>query len=212
MATAFAKAGRKGPQARLHDHAIEALDEDPQNFQAALGIFLGSLSKDAGALNALIGGDKVRVRAGEYLHDMWLEHFRSKDVKVRAHARGAPGKDGGHGALETQRFGAAGGGGQLSLETHTRSAPAALSPERIAGANAAAAVYANSILRMIRVNGLPIAECTVEEVWESAQQDERLGRFKRKLCEGVAPSIRPYMVIGDIVTDDEAESIWEQTQ
>ena len=153
MATALAKAGRKGPQARLHDHAIEALDDalgggepdeltdesehraqleelavmalkqDPQNFQAALGIFLGSLSKDAGALNALIGGDKVRVRAGEYLHEIWLEHFGSKDVKVRAHERGAPGKNGGQRGVETHVLNAAGGGGHSSVETQAGACP-----------------------------------------------------------------------------------------
>ena len=175
MEAAFAKAGRKGPQARLSDHATKAwddalggikpdthrdeagssaqlkelakmaLEQDQQNFQAALGIFLGSLSNDAGALTALIGGDKVRVRAGEYLHTIWLEHFGQKGVKVREHGRGLPGKKGGHHANEAQGAHAASGGGQLGSETHAFAAPAATSPSRRAAAVAAVGIFGRSI-------------------------------------------------------------------
>ena len=175
MEEAFAKVGRKGPQARLEDHATEAwndalggikpdelpdeatsrrllketaamvLKQDPNNFQAALGLFLGRLSNDAGALTALIGGDKVRVRAGEYLHTIWLEHFGQKGVKVREHGRGLPGKKGGHGSGDTQSTAAAGGGGQAKDETHLARAPAATSLSRRAAAVAAVGIFGRSI-------------------------------------------------------------------
>ena len=175
MEEALAKVGRKGPQARLSDHAAAAwddalggmkldaqrdeaessvqlkelakmaLEQDPQNFQAALGLFLGRLSNDAGALTALIGGDKVRVRAGEYLHEVWLEHFGQKDVKVKAHKRGLPDRYGGQARGETHVPNAAGGGGQRSRETQMISAPAAISTSRRAAAVAAVGIFGRSI-------------------------------------------------------------------
>jgi hypothetical protein len=242
IAAAFGRVKVKSPNARLKDYALEAIDgalggsepdaptddSDAQqrlrelakmaitlsnlNIDAACGLFLTSLMDDAPALNALMAS-RVRPAALDFLHKVFNEEFAGKGVRVKEHPRAKPGdKNGGQSQADAQLLIAANGGGQKPSEAHVDSAPAALAPERIAAAKTASSIRANSLLRSIMINGVPLAKCTAAEVLRSAERDAHLGRFKRRLVEGVAPSVAEYMVIGDIVDDEMAERLWTETK
>jgi hypothetical protein len=208
MSDAFSRAKRKGPAARLREMAVDAIEAEPGNFQGALGWFLEAVMTDAGAMAEMIGNDRLRACASVHLSQFWKAEHAEKPVSVKKHARSAPGaKTGGQKPGETHTVAAASGGGHTSAEAHELNAPAALSPERLAAERKAWKLSAASIMQTMRIDGTPLGECTVERVLASAGRDERHGRFKRRLCEGM----QPYMVVGTYITDDAAQEMWEQT-
>jgi hypothetical protein len=228
MGVAFSRAGRKGPHERLADYAREAIrdalagaevpelerDYDaeerleefarmaiskyPSSLNAATAVLLEHLMDDARAFNALMG-DLVRPQAMDYLHRIWNKQHGE-------HERGKPGsaKNGGQPNSDAQAARAASGGGQATGDAHKFNAPAAPSPERLAAERKAKAIFANGLLSIIKIDGLPIRQCTAGRVLASANDDARMSRWKTALCTGMQPE----MVIGQYVDDDRAEELW----
>lgn len=188
LARAFAKAGRKGPAARMRDHAIDAIetalgganaptpmdDSDARkrlkehatmamkradcNFDVARGLFLEALMEDGRAFNALMGGAAV-TKANEFLHEVWNEEFGGKPSKNS----GDHLKVDAHGRVVTRN------GGEATIqkvEPSGRVSPAAPSLTQIAGAKYAAAIVAKSVLDSFAIidrNGerLPVGDIYV---------------------------------------------------
>lgn len=235
MAAAFARAGRKGPKARLREYAVTALDDalggaeasappaDPdaprrlketakmaievhdRDLDAARGLFLAELMQDGQALNALMG-EAVYRRATDYLHQVFREEFAGKGVRVKQHERAKPGKRGGQASFDAHGASAAGGGGgQVGPVTQVRLAPAATSPTRRA---AAIAVASGIFTRSIGSGTRKVGDVTRFDVI----QIKRRGLIDNAIADGLLDLEWPddQTPLSKFAAEDDVEAIFRR--
>lgn len=177
LKTALKTAGLMSPQQRLLETAMTAVRDNPRNWDGARGALYSAIQDDAALLWAML--EPYRIVATQRLLTEAAGHVRQeervKDMRQSA-ARTAPMRPqevGGHRVGDNQLPSAPlrtdqHAGGQRRFDSQAPNAPSR------AGQDAVAAVVRRSLLDTIKINGMPIGDCTVGDVrlWATKRQND----------------------------------------
>lgn len=177
LKTALKTAGLMSPQQRLLETAMTAVRDNPRNWDGARDALYSAIQGDAALLWAML--EPYRIVATQRLLTEAAGHVRQeervKDMRQSA-AHAAPMRPrevGGQKQIDSRSSYAPSrtdqhAGGHRKLDNQYSHAPSR------AGQDAVAAVVRRSLLDTIKINGMPIGDCTVGDVklWATKRQND----------------------------------------
>ena len=195
---------RKSPERRVQEAADDAIALAGNDFEEALRLFLGVVTKDAATLLVTVSASHLRADAANHLRDAKVRadgkvsvssHVRSRPGGAKGEANGADGqsKPGGDGKTTA---------GPESPETATQGPSAA---DRDAGKKVARRL-ANSLLDTFLINGTPIRYRTKSECEAWARGRKKDAAFVLALVQGLPT---PEAVVNDYLDENDAERAME---